>query len=251
MKRVGIIALCLASGLAVGVSLRAEDAALPGNPYAVVVARNIFGLNPPPVVDPNATVVEPPVKIVPNGIMSIFGQLQVLFKVAAKPGGKDASYMLSEGQSQDDIEVVKINEKAAIVTFNNHGIPQELPLVVTAPTPTPSAPTGGNPAAPTIAPGIAPGAALVENAGNSPFMNRFGNRPGRSGNNPAGGNNPGGGNDGAGLSPSTARAIYQPQALPQVDPAVTAAQILINAEKVQQVGERQSCSPPYAARSGV
>lgn len=195
MKRAGTIALCLVSGLTLGVSLRAEDAALPGNPYAVVVARNIFGLNPPPVVDPNAVVVEPPVKIIPNGIMSIFGNLQVLFKVAAKPGGKDASYILMEGQRQDEIEVTKINEKAGIVTFNNHGIVQELPLVVTAPTPTPSQPTGGRPGMPTIAPGIAPGA-VGGNPGNSPFMNRFGNRGGQSG----GGNNAtGGGNNGANL----------------------------------------------------
>ena len=45
----------------------------------------------------------------PNGIMSIFGQLQVLFKVAipakAEQPAKDESYILSEGQRQDEIEV--------------------------------------------------------------------------------------------------------------------------------------------------
>ena len=197
MKRIGIMALCLAGGLALSASLRAEDAVLPGNPYAVVVVRNIFGLNPPPAIDTNAVVVEPPVKIIPNGIMTILGQLQVLFKVAAKPGGKDASYMLTEGQRQDDIEVIKINEKAAVVTFNNHGIMQELPLVVTAPSSTPvAAPTGGNPGFPGIAPGIAPG-----NTGINPFNNRFGNRGAQGGNNQNGGNNNsgGGGNNGSNM----------------------------------------------------
>ena len=141
MKRVGTLALCLAGGLLWSAGLRADDAALSGNPYGVVVERNIFGLNPPPLVDPNATVVEPPAKIIPNGIMSIFGQLQVLFKVAGKPPAKDANYILMEGQSQDEIEVVKIDEKAGIVSFNNHGIPQDLPLVVTAPTATIPPPT--------------------------------------------------------------------------------------------------------------
>ena len=64
--------------------------------------------------------------------MSIFGQLQVLFKVAgtAKPGqpAKDEFYILSEGQRQDEIEVIHIDEKASLVTFNNHGTVQEIPL---------------------------------------------------------------------------------------------------------------------------
>src|SRR6267378_3533011 len=128
MNHTGKIAVGLAGALAFTASLRADDVVLPGNPYAPVVARNIFGLNPAPAVDPNAATVEPPVKITPNGIMSIFGQLQVLFKVAGKPGGKDAFYTLGEGQRQDDIEVTKINENKGIVTFNNHGIVQELPL---------------------------------------------------------------------------------------------------------------------------
>ena len=239
MKRAGTIAVCLAGGLVLNTSLRADEAVLPGNPYAVVVARNIFGLNPPPVVDPNPKVVEPPVKVVPNGITTIFGQLQVLFKVAAKPGGKDASYMLTEGQSQDDIEVVKINEKAAIVTFNNHGIVQELPLVVTPPSSTPSVPTGGAPGAPGFVPG---GVTPAGNTGNNPFNSRFGNRPGRGGNNPAGGSNPAGannsasGNDASLRSVPTRNGIYQPEALPQVDPAVTAAQLLINTEVLKNQG---------------
>jgi hypothetical protein len=186
MKIFGKLAICLAGSLALSTSLRADDVVLPGNPYAPMVVRNIFGLNPPPLVDPNAPTIEPPVKITPNGIMTIFGQLQVLFKVAAsKPGDKENSYILTEGQGQDDIEVTKIDEKAGIVTFNNHGIVQALPLVPATPSSTPAPATSFGSAIPNpVTPGIAPG-------GNNGFNNRFGNR---GGNFP--GRNRGGGNGG-------------------------------------------------------
>ena len=88
MKRTHSLLICLAGGLALNAAVRAEDAVLPGNPYAPVVTRNIFDLNPPPKVDPNAADATPPPKLTPNGITDILGQLQVLFKVAnpAKPG---------------------------------------------------------------------------------------------------------------------------------------------------------------------
>jgi hypothetical protein len=75
--------------------------------------------------------------------MSILGRLQALYKVAgtAKAGqpAKDEFYILSEGQRQDEIEVVQIDEKNSLVTFNNHGTVQELPLVKA------NAPAGGTP----------------------------------------------------------------------------------------------------------
>lgn len=145
MKRLGKIVVCLASGLVLNAGTRAGDAVSPNNPYAPIVVRNVFGLNPPAPVDA-APPGEPPPKITPNGIMTIFGKLQVLFKVAgtAKPGqpAKDEAYILSEGQRQDEIEVTHIDEKASLVTFNNHGTVQELPLVKANPppvsTPTPA-----------------------------------------------------------------------------------------------------------------
>jgi hypothetical protein len=101
--------------------------------YALVVTRNVFDLNPPaPVVTTPGPPADPPPKITPNGVFSIFGHTQVLFKAAvARPGqpAKEESYNLSEGQSEDDIEVVRIDEKNGIVTFNNHGTEQELPLI--------------------------------------------------------------------------------------------------------------------------
>jgi len=149
MKRLGKIVVCLASGLVLNAGARADNSVLPNNPYAPIVVRNIFGLNPPPPVDA-APPGDPPPKITLNGIMSIFDhQLQVLFKVAgtAKPGqpAKDEAYILSEGQRQDEIEVTQIDEKASLVTFNNHGTVQELLLVKANPPPvsTPMPAQGG------------------------------------------------------------------------------------------------------------
>ena len=140
----------------------APDAAVPDataadKPYASIVARNMFGLlpMPPPDTNPPAPPVDPPPKITPNGIMDIFGRLQALFKVAVKPKPgqppKDESYVLSEGERQEDIEVIKINKADGLITFNNHGTIQELPLIVAKDT----APAAG-PGGPGGAPGMRP-----------------------------------------------------------------------------------------------
>ena len=194
MKRVGKLCICLAGGLVLNAGLRAADAVLPNNPYAPIATRNVFGITPPPLVDPNKPPAEPPPKITPNGIMSIFGHLQALFKVAvpAKQGqpGKDQFYSLGEGQAQDDIEVTKIDEKASIVTFNNHGAVQELPLA-SATAGGSSGPAQGGPASmagPNIrGPGFAP-AGNSGGGGNNSGFTRFGTRSGQSGG--PGGQNP-------------------------------------------------------------
>ena len=112
---------------------RADDLALSGNPYDSIVARNIFSLVPMPTNDPaSQKPPDPPAKITPNGIMSLFGQEQVLFKVATppKPGQppQDQSYVMSEGDRQDGIAVTKIDEQAGMITFDNHGVIQTLAL---------------------------------------------------------------------------------------------------------------------------
>jgi len=141
MKRVGEIAIWLAAGLVLSAGARADDFALADNPYIPIVTRNIFALNPP---DTNApTDVDPPPKITLKGIMSANGNSQALYTVAGtgKPGqpAKDQSYILGEGQGQDDVEVTHINDKAGLVTFNNHGTVQDIPLA-NAPAATTSAP---------------------------------------------------------------------------------------------------------------
>jgi hypothetical protein len=233
MNRSGKITICLLGGLVLTAGVRAQDAALTGDPYAVVVARNIFGLNPPPPPNANPQDANPPPKITPNGIMTIFGQLQVLFKVAGtpKPGGAppaDEPYILSEGQRQDDIEVMKIDEKNSIVTFNNHGETQTLPLVTTLPSSTPSpapAGPGGGGSGGRFSPGFV-------NPGGGP-----GTRPrGGGGGNGGGGATTGGPNNGAnfGNVPTPNPAVAQH---PSIDPATQTIMIEANRFQAQQQGD--------------
>lgn len=233
MKRFGKITVCLAGLLAMSASARAGDAVSGDNPYAPLVIRNIFGLNPPVPVD-TSVAVEPPVKITPNGIMSISGQVQVLFKVAGKAGGKESSYILTEGQRQDDIEIVQIDEKKGLVTFNNHGVVQQLALVVTP------AATGAASGPSTMMPGpnSIPAPTGGPNGGNG--ISRFGGRGGNFG----GRNRPGNGTDNAAADGSdlgsnlrsvpTRNGAYQPaQEIPRMSPEEQAAAIIINTEKMK------------------
>ena len=165
-----------AAGLIFSAASRAEDVATTANPYTTLSTRNVFGLVPIPVIDPAATLppAEPPPKITPNGIMSIFGKVQVLFKTPGKVKAgvppKEESYVMGEGERQDDIEVKKIDEKAGVVTFDNHGVIQELALVIAA-----------NVSAPTAAPGLPGGLAAPRGPGGL-GGGRFG-RPARPGQN--------------------------------------------------------------------
>jgi hypothetical protein len=223
MKRLWKIAVCFASGLVLNTGLCADNHGLPNNPYVPIVARNIFGLNPPQPVDTTAP--EPPSNITPDGIMTIFGTPQVLFKVAVPPRppepATEKSYILSEGQRQDDIEVTHIDEKAGTVTFNNHGVVQKIPLVK-APsitTPTPVVMNSGF-----AAPGAAPNSYYNGGGNGGGNFARFGNR---SGQNPGMGNNGGNygntGNPGGNLG-STGGGSTQPRLSPEEQMILIAAQ---------------------------
>ena len=157
---------CLIAGaLLFSMSARSQDGSVSGGtadvadkPYATIVARNMFGLLPipPPDTNPPAPPVDPPPKITPNGIMTIFGRDQALFKVATKPKpgqpAKEDSYVLGEGERQDDVEIVKIDRQGQTITFNNHGVIQELALVE-ASSSGPSGGPGGGPGQPSALPG--------------------------------------------------------------------------------------------------
>ena len=136
--------------LAVAVTIsavRADDLAVAANPYSAIAERNVFALVPIPTNPPvsETPLADPPPKITPNGTMSIFGKVQALFKVTPKAmpnqPAKDISYVMAEGERQDEIEVVKIDEEKRVITFNNHGTVQELALV-DAPKQTIPAPSG-------------------------------------------------------------------------------------------------------------
>jgi hypothetical protein len=232
MKCFGKIAACLVASIALGAAVRADEVALNDNPYALIVERNIFGLNPPPPpVDPNATPPEPPVKITPNGIMSLFGQWQVLFKtsVGGKPGEK--SYMLGEGQMDDEIEVVKVDEKNSIVTFNNHGVTEKLQLANAPSTTVPGVPAAGfNPAAGIGFPSAASGGAGYNGGSGINPLDRGGNN--------VGARNVGGGQNGAGNNLNPTHANYTPpQQQAAMDPEVQQVLIVANHLKALQDGD--------------
>lgn len=128
------IIVCLACELASGTTILDAGALATNNPYASIAMRNVFGLSSPPTTENQPPDPPDPNEIItPNGIMTLFGANQVLFKVSmtlpAKPA-TEKSYILREGQIQDGIEVLKISEKKQIVTFNNHGVIQIIPLSV-------------------------------------------------------------------------------------------------------------------------
>lgn len=188
MNRFGKIAVWLASGLVLKAGLCVSLGALSSSPYEPIVTRNIFNLNPLQATAPPTP--EPPVKITPDGIMTIFGTRQVLFYADIPPRppqpATQKSYILSEGQQQDDIEVTHIDERNSVVTFNNHGVIQEIPLVkappITTPTPVVMSP-GGPPPAVAFRGFRPPGGATRFD--NSPGQNNAGNAGGNwNGNNP-------------------------------------------------------------------
>jgi len=254
MKRFGKIAVCLAGVLALNAGLRAAETAsannpVSANPYAAIAVRNIFGLNPPPPPDDPAKDAEKSLpKITPTGIQNYFGQLQVLFKVAptAKPGpsAKEQYYTLSQGERQDEIEVMTIDETNSIVTFDNHGFTQELPLAVApnsgggAP-PASSSPGGMNPAMARGAPG---GGGNSGPGGFTPFGARPGaNNGGTPNSNPGfNGGSPNSANSGMSFDGSTQGHIYQPEASTMTPEQST---ILIEAQRAALMNNP---NPPYS-----
>jgi hypothetical protein len=170
-----LLALSAIGGLASG--LPVIGATQVENPYTPIVTRNIFDLVPIPVVDNTPVVPEtPPPKITPNGIMNIFGKSQVLFKVAgvARAGQppKDESFMLGEGERQDEIEVQKIDQATGTVTFDNHGTIQSLTLSVAANSGVPAPAVGGVPGVTRPIPTVTPAVAASKAAAG--FGGRFG-----------------------------------------------------------------------------
>jgi len=128
MKHAWNILIVLAVGLA-GRPVRCADTPVAENPYASLAARNVFGLAPiASVVTNDQAAVVPPVKITPNGIINVLGYAQVLFKTAAPMKVGEQTYLLAEGQGQDDIAVVRIHATSGMITFNNHGTLQDIPL---------------------------------------------------------------------------------------------------------------------------
>jgi hypothetical protein len=122
MKRLQKIALRVVCGLALCATL---EAGTTNSEYASIVARNVFGLSSPPP-SPPAQRPEPVEVITPTGIAAFSGRKWVLFKVSA--ASREKAHVLPEGQSEDGIKVLRIDENRHFVTFNNHGEIQGIPL---------------------------------------------------------------------------------------------------------------------------
>jgi hypothetical protein len=121
MKNGGkMILLALATlGLTAG-----AKAIVTGFPYEGITNRNVFNLKLPglDIVTNQPT---PPVKLTLTGITTMTGVKLALLSAQPK-SGQPEYYSLTEGQAQDQIEIVSIDEKARTVKVNNHGIPQTL-----------------------------------------------------------------------------------------------------------------------------
>jgi hypothetical protein len=147
----GILSL---AALALGVLIfagaaRAAGSGAESNPYSVIFQHSVFGLAPPPPpVDANAAI--PPPDITVNGIMTVFNRKYALFKL---PAARGKSYLLGEGQSDGEIELLSVDDRSGVIKINNHGIVQTIALA--------------KPPALSTAPGAAsPGVVPVAAAGN-------------------------------------------------------------------------------------
>jgi hypothetical protein len=116
------ILICMA-GLSLGAS--AFAASSDSSPYQAIVERNVFALKPPPRPEDNQPPPPPPSKITLTGITTLLGNKRALLSVAV-PGKQPDNLMLTEGQRDNEIEVLQIDEKAGSVKVLNHGVEQTL-----------------------------------------------------------------------------------------------------------------------------
>ena len=184
MKSLARIMLGFGMALSASVAARADDLAGADNPYPSIAARNAFNLVPSPATNAPETAPEPDqsAKITPNGIICLFGQVQVLFKVAS-PGQTGQppqvqSYVMGAGDHADGISVTRIDQSGRLITFDNHGVIQTIRLLnagdvsgsATDPGATPTIPSANQPIRERfVARGVAtPAPAAAGNIGASP-----------------------------------------------------------------------------------
>lgn len=92
--------------------------------YYAIPERNAFGLKPREEPAPPAAPTKPLRKLLLTGITTLLGTKRALLKAEPLPGYKDEkeqSLILTEGQRQDEIEVVWIDEHAGRVMVDNSG----------------------------------------------------------------------------------------------------------------------------------
>jgi len=97
------------------------------HPYKSIVDRNSFSLLPPTPPQP-VNVPPPPSNVKLTGISTLFGVKKAMLMVqdTSGPGKTDKSVILREGQKEDQIEVISIDEQGGIVKINNAGVVSDL-----------------------------------------------------------------------------------------------------------------------------
>jgi len=136
------LVMVLAAGMLYAFLAGAGGSALNGEPYASIIARNVFGLHSIPEKVPVGSIAMTPLpQITVNGIAVISGEKEALYKVMIpnpSPIVCYKFYVVGEGKSVDNIKVVKVDTDANVVSFDNHGTIQELQLSAAPKLPTPA-----------------------------------------------------------------------------------------------------------------
>jgi hypothetical protein len=121
--------LCIGT---IGVSSAVFAVPVDSSRYQKIAERNMFGLRETPeIAQPAKTEVAPALpKIFLTGITTLGGYKRALLAVQypAKPGqpAKEDYLMLTEGQREESIEVLSVDENARVVRVNNSGTEMSL-----------------------------------------------------------------------------------------------------------------------------
>jgi hypothetical protein len=118
-------------GVVIGVSMRLflpdAMAAVAKEDFSAIARVNVFRLNPPrPETKPEMVQPElPQVSLV--GLATLLGP-QALLKIQTKsrPPAAEIACVLSEGQSQDEVKVLRIDANSGTVWLTTRGEPQVL-----------------------------------------------------------------------------------------------------------------------------
>jgi hypothetical protein len=126
MTRTSNLLIGVLGGFAVCLTAPGADPARPAaNPYQGIVARNVFHLSPPPPPPPAPEAAQPPPpKILLVGITTLQGRRALIRTIPpAKPGEapQEKSYLIGEGERQDDLAVQAVDEKSGTVKLNYAG----------------------------------------------------------------------------------------------------------------------------------
>jgi len=106
------------------VSCTGAALAAPNTTYDSIAVRNPFGLRAAPVVQSSVqgdAVWKPPPDLKITGLVTVPPTKRVSFYVLEQ-GKAPKSYVLGEGEQQDDIQVVKIDGSEQTVRVKNQGV---------------------------------------------------------------------------------------------------------------------------------